>query len=111
MNTSERSPARVRWLVVAATAITAAVLIAVDPAALCLLPALALGAPLLMRRYPGERMIVLLSGARRRSRKTHPRSSGSPVRLASVVLPAVSGGRLIGCSLAVRPPPALHSAS
>jgi hypothetical protein len=112
MNTSHRSPVRVRWLVVlAAMAITAAVLIAADPAALCLLPALALAAPLLMRRYPGERTIVLLSGARPRSRRTHPRSSGSRVRLASVVLLVVRGGRLIGCSLAVRPPPALHSAS
>jgi hypothetical protein len=77
-------------------------------ALLCLLPALALALPLLARRYPGERVLLAL----RRSQPTHwprPRSSTpARTRIASLV---VRGGRLMGSSLAVRPPPVLLAAS
>ncbi len=107
MNTSEHISGRARRLVaLAAMALAVAVLIATDQAALCLLPALALAAPLLMRRYPGERTIVLLSGARRRPRRTHPRCIRPRVRLVAVVI-GPRGGLLLARCLAVRPPPAL----
>jgi hypothetical protein len=101
-------PAQKRWLVVLASVTFAAiVLVAVDPTALCLLPALALAAPLLMRRYPGERMIAALSRSGRR-RWAHPRSSAPRARRAVVVV--VRGGLLLARSLAVRPPPAVSLA-
>jgi hypothetical protein len=75
---------------------------------LCLLPALALAIPLLARRYPGERVLLALRRAEG-ARWPRPRSSAPPLRRA--VLLAVRGGRLIGCSLAVRPPPVPVSAS
>lgn len=106
MNTSGL---RVRWLAVLASLTAAAVvLVAIDPGALCLLPALTLAVPLLMRRYPGERMIAVLSDAGRR-RWARPCSS-TPRRRAAVVL-VVRGGLLLARSLAVRPPPALSLAS
>jgi hypothetical protein len=102
---------RARWLVaLAGMTAAAALLVVIDPSALCLLPALALAAPLLMRRYPGERALAALSRSGRR-RWAHPRSSAPRARRTFAVLLIVRGGRLIGCSLAVRPPPALHSAS
>lgn len=75
---------------------------------LCLLPALALALPLLARRYPGERVLTALR-VKRRVRWPRPRSSVSLGR--RVVCVAAHGGLLIGCSLAVRPPPALVLAS
>jgi hypothetical protein len=77
-------------------------------AILYLLPALVLALPLLARRYPGERVLVGLRRAKQ-TRWARPRSS-LPTRR-RVVLVLVRGGRLIGRSLAVRPPPALLPAS
>jgi hypothetical protein len=77
-------------------------------AILCLLPAVVLVIPLLARRYPGERALIGLHPVER-ARWPHPRSS-VPVH-GLVVLVVVRGGRLIGCSLAVRPPPVLGLAS
>ncbi|HZL48526.1 MAG TPA: hypothetical protein VFC30_05880 [Solirubrobacteraceae bacterium] len=77
-------------------------------AILYLLPAVVLVIPLLARRYPGERALIGLRRAER-TRWARPRSS-IPVRR-RVVLVVVRGGRLIGSSLAVRPPPAPHAAS
>jgi hypothetical protein len=77
-------------------------------ALLCLLPAVVLAVPLLARRFPGERVLVTLRRGRR-TRLARPRSCGR-VR-GRVLVVAVRGGRLIGCSLAVRPPPALLSPS
>jgi hypothetical protein len=77
-------------------------------ALLCLSPALALAIPLLMRRYPGERVLLM----RKRSepaRWPRPRSAQRPRR--RVVAQVVRGGQLIGRSLAERPPPALVLAS
>jgi hypothetical protein len=75
---------------------------------LYLLPALALAMVLLTRRYPGERMLARLT-AHRPTRWARPRAS---VPRAARMLPvAAHGGLLIARSLAVRPPPALHSAS
>jgi hypothetical protein len=71
---------------------------------LCLLPAVLLVIPLVARRYPGERVLLALQ-RERRDRWPHPRS-GVPARR-RVVLLAVSGGQLMGWSLASRPPPAL----
>jgi hypothetical protein len=77
-------------------------------AVLCLLPAVALAIPLLARRYPGERVLLALRRAEP-ARWPRPRST-MPARR-RVVLLAVRGGRLIGCFLAVRPPPVPVSAS
>jgi hypothetical protein len=77
--------------------------VAVLHALLCLSPAIALAIPLLARRYPGERVLL----ERRRAQPlnwSRPRSSARPRR--SIVLQLARGGRLIGCSLAERPPPA-----
>jgi hypothetical protein len=71
-------------------------------AILCLAPALALVLPLLLRRYPGERLLVVVA-ERRRTRWPLPRSSVARRRLPR--LPAVRGGQLLARSLAVRPPP------
>jgi hypothetical protein len=68
-----------------------------------LLPALLLLGVLAARRYPGERVLVsLLSGPRRR-RPEGPAPVAPPVRSPRALLPR--GGRLLGSSLAVRPPP------
>jgi hypothetical protein len=100
MNTSEL---RVRRLAVLAGITVAAVaLVALDPSALCLLPALALAVPLLIRRYPGERMIATLSGVGQR-RWTRSRSIAP--RLGAAIVLVVRGGLLLAHSLAVRPPP------
>jgi hypothetical protein len=83
-------------------------LLVVLHAILCLLPAVVLVIPLLARRYPGERALIGLRPVER-ARWPRPRSS-VPMRR-RVVLVVVRGGRLIGCSLAVRPPPAPRLAS
>jgi hypothetical protein len=80
----------------------------IDLNTLCLLPALALAVPLLMRRFPGERMLAGRVGARGTLRP-RPRSSSSYTGRAFTVAP--HGGLLIGCALAVRPPPARFAAS
>jgi len=77
-------------------------------ALLCLLPALALALPLLARRYPGERVLLAL---RRSEPAQWPRPRSSAPARARVVSRIVRGGRLIGSSLAVRPPPAGLAAS
>jgi hypothetical protein len=82
-------------------------LLVVLHAILYLLPALLLVIVLLARRYPGERLLIALH-RRKRARWPRPHSS-EPAR--SVVLGVGRGGQLIGRSLAVRPPPALYSAS
>jgi hypothetical protein len=75
---------------------------------LSLLPALLLGCALHARCYPGERLLIALRHARR-APWPHPRSSEHSRR--RVVRVAAHGGLLIGCSLAVRPPPSLAAAS
>jgi hypothetical protein len=77
-------------------------------AILYLLPAVVLAIPLLARRYPGERALV---GLHRAQSTRFPRARSSAPARRGVLLVLVRGGRLIGCSLAVRPPPALYSAS
>jgi hypothetical protein len=77
-------------------------------AILCLMPALVLASALLARRYPGARTLVALR-TKRQIRWPRPRSS-TPARR-RVVIVAAHGGQLIGRSLAVRPPPALSTAS
>jgi hypothetical protein len=95
-------------LALAALSFGLVALTALDANALCLLPALVLAVPLLLRRYPGERILTGLSMARR-SRWPRPRSSvpHGERRFA----PAPHGGSLIARALAVRPPPALAAAS
>jgi hypothetical protein len=75
---------------------------------LFLTPVLALAIPLLARRYPGERALVALRTARRSRRR---RPSLVVTSHARVLVQAVRGGLLIGCSLAVRPPPLAPTAS
>ncbi len=77
-------------------------------ALLCLLPAVALAILLLARRYPGERVLLALRSA---EPARWPRSRSCMPARTRVVAWIVRGGRLIGCSLAVRPPPAPISAS
>jgi hypothetical protein len=77
-------------------------------ALLCLSPVVALAIPLLARRYPGER-VLLARGDPRPLRWPRPRSSKRLRR--RVVLQLIRGGRLIGRSLAERPPPAPIAAS
>jgi hypothetical protein len=66
---------------------------------LYVLPALLLAISLLARRYPGERLLLLL-----RVRRTRPRV-GVRARLPEVTLAGPRGGRLIALSLAGRAPP------
>jgi hypothetical protein len=96
--------AQKRWLAaLVGVAVAAVALVALDPTALCLLPALALAMPLLLRRYPGERLIVVLSRAGRQ-RWPRPRAS-RPYRRRAVEVAVARGGLLLALSLAVRPPP------
>ena len=83
-------------------------LTALDPNALCLLPALALAAPLILRRYPGARTLVAFSSGPRRSWQ---RARSSTARAARAVVLTPRGGLLLARSLAVRPPPAVHCAA
>lgn len=78
-------------------------------AILCLLPAFVLAIPLLAHRYPGERVLLALR-RERRDHWPHPVSSASS-RGRLLVVAVARGGRLIGRSLAVRPPPVLSPAS
>jgi hypothetical protein len=96
------------FLAFAASALGVLAFARIDPNILCLLPALGLAVPLLMRRFPGERMLAERVGARDTPRP-RPRSRSSFTGRAFTVAP--HGGLLIGCALAVRPPPALVSAS
>ncbi len=73
-------------------------------ALLCLLPALALVSSLLMRRYPGERVLRALREAQP-PRARWPRARSHLRSRRRVMLALVRGGSLIGHSLAVRPPP------
>jgi hypothetical protein len=86
----------------AALAITALALIKFDSTALGVLPALALPLMLALRRYPGERMLAVVSRTRTRPR---PRPGRSAPLLAPSPLVVPRGGLLLACSLAVRPPP------
>jgi hypothetical protein len=85
-------------------------LVAVDASGLLhLAPALILVAALLARRYPGERLIVrLASSATRSGRRARTRAVKPRTRVAAL---APRGGLLLGCSLAVRPPPVAVRAS
>jgi len=62
-------------------------------------------APLLAGRYVGERSLVRLARTPRRRPRRPPAARPVARRPSVRVLPR--GGCLIGCSLAVRPPPAL----
>ncbi|HWY89271.1 MAG TPA: hypothetical protein VNY31_01230 [Solirubrobacteraceae bacterium] len=113
MTPNDRTPTRGgtptrALLALAAVALVIAALAAADANALCLLPALVLTAPLLMRRYPGERALAGLAGARR---ARWPRPRASVPRTGRLLTVAPHGGLLIARALAVRPPPALVSAS
>jgi hypothetical protein len=90
-----------RLAVVAALIVALVALVAADPNALCMLPALLLAVPLLLRRYPGER---LLSAASRVKRSRRAATLGSQLPR-TVVKRMPRGGLLIARSLAVRPPP------
>jgi hypothetical protein len=95
----------VAYLALAAAALGIVALAAVDANALCVLPALALAVPLLMRRYPGERALAMRLTAVARSHR--PRRCASAPRTGLFLTVAPRGGSLIARSLAVRPPPAL----
>ncbi len=67
---------------------------------LYLLPALLLLSVLLVRRYPGERLLCALAG--RRARRARARIARP---LQRIELPVPHGGRLLAVSLAGRAPP------
>ena len=73
---------------------------------LTLTPALLLAVTLLLRRYPGERLLVVLrtrpAGRRVRKRACPPARSHPASRVPR-------GGLLMAFALAVRPPPALRA--
>jgi hypothetical protein len=68
---------------------------------LYLLPALVLVVALLVKRYPGERLLVALAARRARPRR---RARLLPA-VSRIELPVPRGGRLIAVSLAGRAPP------
>ena len=68
---------------------------------LCLAPALLLAFALLARRYPGEHALL----AMRRRTAPLPRAPRKLAWQPRVFAVLARGGRLIGRSLAVRPPP------
>jgi len=69
---------------------------------LYLLPALALAASLILRRYPGERRLLALIAGRSKPRRRPEARTTAGARPRALV---PRGGLLIACSLAVRPPP------
>jgi hypothetical protein len=71
-------------------------------ALLYLVPLVALAITLLARRYPGERVLIALCDA---EPAAWTRSLAYVPTRGKVLLRVVRGGRLIACSLAVRPPP------
>jgi hypothetical protein len=70
---------------------------------LYLAPALLMALPLVLGRYVGEARIAALASKPRRARPRPARSPGVP---RSVVRVMQRGGRLVGSSMAKRPPPA-----
>lgn len=86
-------------------ALATGALVALDQSALCLAPALALAAPLLLRRYPGERIVTVLARGRTGRRWTLPARALRPRRRCVAAALTPRGGLLLACSLAVRPPP------
>lgn len=79
-----------------------------DPGVLCALPALALALLIALRCYPGERALAALSYRRRRVRREQFANSAPTGR---VWIARPRGGLLLGCSLAVRPPPVALTAA
>jgi hypothetical protein len=94
-------------LSVGALVLAVVVLSWVDAGALHALPALVLPALLAVRRYPGERVLAVLSEPRR-ERRRRPRSRKAPAR-PQILMPR--GGLLLARSLAVRPPPGVPGAA
>jgi hypothetical protein len=102
-------PRRVTALAaVVALTLTAVALVMIDSSALCVGPALVLLVVLALRRYPGERILAVLT-ARRGRHRAWARTSSQPPRSADIASPR--GGLLLARSLAVRPPPATLAAS
>jgi hypothetical protein len=89
-------------LIVLLAAIVVVIVSGAGTGLLCLLPALALMAVLVTRRYPGERL--LLSRATRASERW-PRPHSSHLTSRPALDLVARGGQLIARSLAVRPPP------
>jgi hypothetical protein len=79
------------------------------PAFAYLAPALAILTVLAFRRYPGER-VLLARLERNRDRGGRARAPRGKARRRSPRALLPRGGRLIGCALAVRPPPRLRTA-
>jgi hypothetical protein len=106
MRARRRAPA---IAAIAALTITALALVKLDPSALCALPALMLSVLVALRRYPGERILAVLSEVRDQRRQ---RTRSSVALEGRSEVPVPRGGLLLACSLAVRPPPsALLAAS
>jgi len=79
----------------------------VSHALLFLVPAIAVALPLLVRRYPGEEVLIAL----RTSRPALPRAARTVRGHGRSNAWAPRGGLLMGRSLAVRPPPLATPAS
>jgi hypothetical protein len=103
---SQRGPGALVALI--ALTIGALALVRLDPGVLCALPAIVLPVLLALRRYPGERILTVLS----RARRERPERSRSGVPSATRWQGAVPrGGLLLACSLADRPPPSASLAA
>jgi hypothetical protein len=92
----------------AAITIAVLTLASTDPMALCALPALVLPALFAMRRYPGERILAVLTEAHCQRRPRPASCAPLPTR-PELGLPR--GGLLLARSLAVRPPPGARLAA
>jgi len=104
---SRRTSSPARWNApalpaLALGAVLLAALASVDPAVLCVLPALALALLLTLRRYPGERILARRAPVALRRRSAA--SAGAPPTRFVICRPR--GRLLLAFSLAVRPPPA-----
>lgn len=107
---STRALAAAAGLAVLAAAGACAGLGPVAHALAYLLPALLLLLALAARRYPGEGSLLAVI-AKRRARSTPHGPAAARVRRPCPRALVPRGGRLLACSLAVRPPPVLRSAA
>jgi hypothetical protein len=93
---------------VVAVSLTAVALVMIDSSALSAGPALVLLVVLALRRYPGERVLTVLT-ARAGGNRARAGTSSQPPPSADIASPR--GGLLLARSLAVRPPPAALASS
>ncbi len=103
---SGQSPSRLTVIATALLGILAAVAVpGVAEGLAFVLPAVVLLAALVVRRYPGERVLSRLRARRLRVAHAGPRAGACCAQRSRPRARMPRGGRLIAASLAVRPPP------